>query len=337
MKKLIQVGPWLILIALLLTPLVGVVPAFVGVALASFVPTGTQGSTNVGLNKEIWIEDLLEGFYADDMFITECRDLSPFVDNDVINLAEAGVDPTVLINNSTYPIAVNDRTDTALTITIDTFDTENTKVVKAEAIELAYNKLESVVRGHKNALRMKIMEKAAHAIAPATTGTFTPIILATGADNGAGLKALKFIDLLSLQKAFDEAEMPGEGRILILSVQHHNDLQKENLAMYNQIALTGEIYGFKLYRLSSNRLPKYNKTTGAKMAFGAAAAPSTDTTASVAFHKDEVARAMGTSSMFHSKAEDDPIYRRDVIGFQQRAIVIPIRNKGIAAIYSPAA
>lgn len=305
------------------------------VTAGSMVVSG--GTVNAGLNKEIWLAEILEGFYADDMFLSECRDLSPFVDNDILNLAEAGVDPDVLINNSTYPIAINDRTDVPLTLEIDTFDTENTKVVKAEAAELAYDKLASITAGHKNALRMKIMEKGIHAIAPAADGTFTPLLTATGADNGGGLKRLTWSDVRRLQKAFNNAEIPAEGRIIILSQQHLEDLEVEDLDRFNKVMDKGVICGFKMYALADQRLPRYNKTTGAKVAFGAAAAPTTDTTASVAFHKNEVGRAMGTASMFHSKAENDPIYRRDVIGFQQRAMVLPIRNKGIAAIYSPAA
>lgn len=295
------------------------------------------GTVNAGLNKEIWLEEILEGFYADDMFLYECRDLSPFVDNDILNLAEAGVDPDVLINNTTYPIPVAERNDAPLALEIDTFDTENTMVKNADKAELKYDKLASITRGHKNSLRMKIMEKAIHAIAPSANGTFTPLLQATGTDNGNGLKRLKWADVRNLQKQFNNAEMPAEGRIIILSQQHLEDLELEDLDRFNKVMDKGVICGFKMYALADKRLPRYNRTTGAKVAFTAAAAPATDTTASVAFHKDEVGRAMGTTQMFHSKAPDDPIYRRDVIGFQQRAMVIPIRNKGIAAIYSPAA
>lgn len=319
----------------ILTPVFGAVASGVVVTGASLFVGG--GTTNSGLNKEIWIAEILEGFYADDMFLSECRDLSAFVDNDILNLAEAGVDPDVLINNTTYPIQVSDRSDSALALEIDTFDTENTKIVKAEAVELSYDKLKSVTSGHKNALRMKIMEKAVHAIAPSADGTFTPVLKASGTDNGDGLKRLKWSDVRSLQKRFNNAELPPEGRIIILSQQHLEDLEVEDLDRFNKVMDKGIICGFKMYALADSRLPRYNKTTDAKVAFGAVAAPSTDTVASIAFHKSEVGRAMGTADVFHSPAEKDPIYRRDVIGFQQRAMVLPIRNKGIAAIFSPAA
>lgn len=334
MKKVLALSS-LFVVAAVLTPVFGAVASLATVGVMSMLPA--TGALNSGLNKEVWLAELMEGFYADDSFLSELRDLSAFVENDIINLAEAGVDPDVIINNTTYPIDIADRNDAPIAIEIDRFDTENTQILKADQVELSYDKLSSVMTGHRNALRMKIMEKGVHAIAPASNGTYTPLLTATGADNGSGLKRLTWSDVRKLQTKFDQAEIPAEGRIIIFSSQHLEDLEVEDLDRFNKMMDKGVVCGFKIYTVANKRLPKYNKSTGAKVAFGAAAAPLTDSTATIAFHKAEVARAMGSEDMFHSKAESDPIYRRDVIGFAKRAIVIPIRNKGIAAIYSPAA
>ena len=56
------------------------------------------------LNKQIWVNHLSGNFYPDSSFLKHVRDFSTLVDNDVINMAEAGVDPNVYINNTTYPI-----------------------------------------------------------------------------------------------------------------------------------------------------------------------------------------------------------------------------------------
>lgn len=310
-----------------------------GLSLVSTLIPGTSGAAYEGLSKEIWLNELLKGFYADDMWLSECRDLSAFVDNDKINLAEAGIDPEVLINNTTYPIDIEDRDDIDLAITIDRYDTVNTRILYADKVEQAYDKLSSVVEGHKNSLRMTIMHKAAHAIAPSADSTFTPLLTTTGADrgDGSGLKRMTYADILRLKRRFDNARIPAAGRILVLSSTHQEDLELEDSTRYNQVMTVGTLAGFKLYFQAEQDLPVYNKTTGAKAAFGALAAPSTDTVASFAFSKNEVARAMGSSQMFYSKAEDSPTTREDVIGFAQRAIVTSMRNKGIAAIYSPAA
>jgi hypothetical protein len=335
MKKIFSILA-VCMFAAIIAPVFGAFAIPVSLGASLLLPSPETGYAGAGLNREIWLAELMEGFYADDMFLSECRDLSPFVENDVINLAEAGVNPDVLINNTTYPIDVAEREDGAIALTIDRFDTENQAVKNADLVELAYDKLTSIVYGHKNALRMAIMEKAAHAIAPATNTAFTPKLTTTGADDGTGNKRLTYGDVLRFSQAFDDAEIPAEGRILVLTSQHRTDLMNEDRTLYNQMMKDSMLYDFKIYKLAAKRLPRYNKTTGAKVAFGAAAAPSTDVRASIAFHKDEVGRAMGTEQMFHSKAENDPILRRDVIGFAKRAMVIPIRNKGVGAIYSVA-
>lgn len=180
---------------------------------------------------------------------------------------------------------------------------------------------------------MKIMEKGVHAIAPAADGTYTPIIQATGADNGNGLKRLTFSDMRRFKKAWLNAEMPMDA-IIVLSQQHQEDLELEDLDLFNRMMDKGVVFGFRVFNLADKRLPRYNKTSGAKIAF--AAAPSAvDSTASIVFSGNEVGRAMGTTEMYHSKAENDPIYRRDVIGFSQRAMILPIRGKGQGGIYSP--
>jgi hypothetical protein len=75
-----------------------------GISIAvAFIPRGElSGSLLAGLNKEIWLAEIMEKFYPDWSFLSVVRDLSMFVENNTINLAEAGVDPNVLINNTTY-------------------------------------------------------------------------------------------------------------------------------------------------------------------------------------------------------------------------------------------
>lgn len=302
-------------------------------AASTLLPASDSSILNAGLNKEIWLPDLMEGFYADDMFISEMRDLSAFVDNDVLNLAEAGVNPDVLINNTTYPIAIAQRVDNAIQIPLDTFDTENTLVRNIEIAELSYDKRASIIYGHKQALRMTFMQKAADAVAPAADSLFTPLMKTSGGNNGEGRKRLTYSDILRLKKRFDNAEIPAQGRILVLSAQHQEDLEIEDSNRYNLIMDKGVLRGFKLYFLADGRLPRYHVTTGAKIVYGAASLP-TDTVASIAFHKDEMMRAKGTEEMFLE--EKSPTERGDILGFQMRGISLPIRNKGVAAIYSEA-
>ena len=55
----------------------------------------------MGLNKQVWTTQLMGNFYPESSFLRYVKDFSTLVDNDIINMAEAGVDPDVLVNNTT--------------------------------------------------------------------------------------------------------------------------------------------------------------------------------------------------------------------------------------------
>ena len=104
------------------------------------------------LRKEVWVNQLMKHFYPDSSFLQYAKKFSALVENDAINLAESGVDPNVLINDTTYPIVVRQRIDTPLRIELDLVETENDLVRYPEAIGYSYDKLETVIMGHRNTL-----------------------------------------------------------------------------------------------------------------------------------------------------------------------------------------
>ena len=104
----------------------------------------------MALNKEVWINQIMEGFYPDDSFLQKAKDFSEFVENDRLHIASAGIDPKVLINNPTYPINTVEREDEDNEIVLDKFETENTIVRRPDAIEYSYDKLESVISQHRS-------------------------------------------------------------------------------------------------------------------------------------------------------------------------------------------
>ncbi len=110
-------------------------------------------ATTATLQKEIWVSQLMQNFYPDSSFLGYAKDFSALVDFNAINIAETGVDPEVLINNTTYPIKVTQRIDKPIRIELDLFETENTLVRHPEIIEYSYDQLESVLMGHRNRLR----------------------------------------------------------------------------------------------------------------------------------------------------------------------------------------
>ena len=284
------------------------------------------------LNKEIWISQLMEKFYPDTAFLNHVRNMSELVEYDKINLAEAGMDPKVLINNTTYPVPVVKREDKPIAIELDLFETENTIVRRPETIEYSYNQLESVIMGHRNSLRVRTGEKAAHAIAPQKDDTYTPVIETTGNDDGSGKKQISTSDILRLKRRFDEAEVPLEMRYLVLNPRHVEQLLVENVKLYKDISnhADGSIFRFAGFNiLEFTRLPKYDLNTGEKVAFGAESTES-HTDCSIAFYGPEVMRADGSVFMYAN--ENDPEQRGTIVGFDKRFICMPIRNKKMGAI-----
>lgn len=291
------------------------------------------------LRKEVWVRQLMEKFYPESTFLNYARDFSKLVDNDAINLAEAGVDPKVLINNTTYPINVVKREDKPIRIELDLFETENTLVRRPETIEYAYDQLESVLMGHRNVLRATTGAKAAHAYAPNEDTEFTPVIQTTGEITEPRIGTRKRIvveDILALKERFDNADIPLEGRYLVLHPSHLTDLILFDVKAFKSITditngQPARFAGFGMLQFS--KMPYYDAALK-KKAFGSVVADG-DGFCSFAFQRGEVMKADGSVHMYATT--NDPKERGAIVGFDKRFVALPIRNVGLGAIVSASA
>jgi hypothetical protein len=286
----------------------------------------------MALNKQVWTDQIMKNYYPENTFLKYARDFTGLVENDIINMADCGFDPTVLINNTTYPITIVEREDIPKAFEIDLFETENTLVRNPEAVEMSYDKMESVIYGHRMALQASTGAKAAHAFAPTGETAFTPVIATTGEDNGEGFKRVRVEDFLKLKRRFDMLNIPSDKRFLVLEPRHLEDLILFDLKSFKDITdfVNGapkRFAGFNILEFNNN--PTYNSDTLVKKAFGAVVAP-TDSFCTFAFSSDEVMKADGSVQMYERL--NDPELRGTVVGFDKRFIALPIRNKGIGAI-----
>ena len=315
--------------------------AFAGVSIGmvalSFVPM-PQGVASAVVLTQMWEAELLRAFRANRGWSSRIPRKDAYVGNNAINLQEIGADPTVLINNTTYPIAVAQRTDDTVVLALNKYDTTNTSIRRDELYALPYDKEGSVITQHKEVLLERTGEHGLHILCPAGNTANTPVIATTGADNGNGRRRLKSADLIALKTRLDNLKVPKEGRILVLCSDHVADLLLEDQSFqlrYNGSTERGTIitmlYGFEIYEDVYN--PVFNAST-AKVAFGAAAAPSTDRNASVCFYAPRAFQASGTTEMFYRDKSTDPENRQTVVGFQQYHIIAPMKNIGFGAIAS---
>lgn len=281
----------------------------------SLIPLNLSGCLAEGLNREIWIPEIIEKFYPSDSFLAHSKSLDAWVDNDKLHLQEAGVDPEVYIDNELYPIPIVTRTDIPHEIVLKRFDTENTVHINAIEIEESAEKRQSVIEGHRNSLRQKFARLAAFNWAPAANGDFTPVKAANGNSNARGYKAMTYEMVMDMELAFDEM-----------------DLRMQDLNMYKAFYNENKLFSFTVVR--SSLTPKYNGTTGQKAPWNAAVA-ATDAPSSLFYYKEAVARARGTVDMYYRL--NDPEYRGDVVGFNMRGVATPVTGKYLGAVYSPKA
>lgn len=316
---------------------VAMVGCILGSVALSFIPL-PQGVASALVLKQMWEAELIRAFRANRSWNGRIPRKDAYVGNNAINLQEIGADPTVLINNTTYPIAVAQRTDDTNILALNKYDTTNTAILADELYAVPYDKEGSVIAQHKEVLLERTGEHGLHILCPAGNTANTPVIATTGVDNGNSRRRLKSADLIALKQRLDNLKVPSAGRVLVLCSDHVADLLLEDQSFqlrYNgsteKGTIIGMFYGFEIFEDVYN--PIFNGST-AKVAFGAAAAPSTDRNASVCFYAPRSFQASGTTEMFYRERSLDPENRRTVVGFQQYHIIAPMKNIGFGAITS---
>lgn len=286
----------------------------------------------MAVEREIWTGLIIEKPYLDGSFILASKDMSEFTDGKTINLADAGIEPDVLVGNNSYPISIAKREDAAVEIALQVFDTKNTMHSSLEKAEESENKSESIVRGHKSALARQSYKTAAYNWTADKNTDTTPVLTTTGEEVTEGevtRKRMCYADILAMEAKFRGMELQGYDLNVCLSNEHLADLQLEDADRYSQVFKAGNIGIFKYF--TSSLTPTFSATTGEKETFGA-----TKTADSMAcsffWATDYVMRCEGEVEAFIS--ENDPQYRADIIGYHKRFAAMPFGKFGIGAIYS---
>ena len=301
----------------------------------SFMP---GGALMEGVFTEVWTGELVKKLNAglNATFLNGIPDYSANVDNEVIHLVDVGGDPDVLVNNTTYPIPVQDLEDGDIVLGLDKFQTKATRVTDDQLYAISYDKFASVVDRHRDAIVTVKYKKFAHALAPYSHTEKTPVIQTSGeTDAASGRKKLVIKDIIALKRAFDNMEVPEDGRRLVICPDHVNDLLELDQSFrdkyYNYT--TGKLlnmYGFEIYTFVN--APYFNKN-GVKLAYNATPT-STDHKGSFAFYRPRMFRAQGTTKMYYSEAATNPTTQENLVNFRNYDIVLPKKMECIGAIYS---
>ncbi|OBX20974.1 MULTISPECIES: hypothetical protein [Bizionia] len=252
-----------------------------------------------------------------------------------IYVAATDFDVDVLINNSTYPIEVQEYEDGTIEITLDKFQTKATSLADDDTLGASYDKIDTVTKSHTSAILDNKFNKSLHAIAPSANTADTPVIQATGGpealEDAAGRKLLTYEDLIEAKR-----KCGWKGARLVLTNDHWNDLALDRKRFGDQLVnyKSGNpapvIAGFELHKFDDGIHPLYT-AAGVKKAFGAIKEAG-DTESSVIFAKSAIAKKTGATKQYFSKAENNPLTQSNLLNYRHYFIATPYQAKKIGAI-----
>jgi hypothetical protein len=314
-------------------------PAVAGVGFVGSM-LAQSGGLQMAIQKEIWMNSIVEGLFANNSFLSKAFNADEFVTNKTVHIPNAGIASAVTKNRSVFPAAVTSRTDVDLTFSLDEYTTDPIKISNAESVELSYSKRESVLKMDKAALIESVSNDFIYKWSPASTS----VIRTTGAAVLSHLPsatlnrtALTKADVKAAMDKFNFQDIPQEGRYLLIDAVMYGQLldsmtTQEAMAFHAQVdvanGVLGKLYSFNI--MMRSKAARY--TTGLVAKDWTTAGAATDHGAALAFHENSICRALGTTEVFDSVS--NPLYYGDIYSFLVRAGGRPMRNDvaGLLAI-----
>lgn len=300
----------------------------------------------MAIQKEIWVNTIIEGLFADNSFMSKAVNDNMFVNGKKVHIPNAGAPSNVEIDRQTVPASVKKRTDVDVEYTLNELTTDPIYIPHAETVELSYDKRNSVISQD----RAQIIEDASvqmlynwspdskHFVR--TSGTKT--VTAYTKDATGNRKALVKDDVLNLMTKFNADNIPQEDRYLLLDAYMYaqllNDLtegdQRAFFASANaQKGILGQLFSFNVMQRS--QVLRY--ATGGTLTKWNVSGAATDNAAGLAWHMNSLSRALGEVKMFDDM--DNPLYYGDIYSFLVRVGGTIRRNdkKGVYALVQDAA
>ena len=346
MKKILSFGVALVangVVGGVLFALMGANPMIGAAALnviAAISPLFGIEGLRAGLYQELWTGETIKAFRNSAESLGWLQKIRAYdaqvAQNNTINFVDLGGDPTVLVNNNSYPLGIESLSDANKPIGLDKYQTKATRVSEDEARGLSYDKKSTVIERHREIIDQTKFARALHALAPSEDSAKTPVLVTTGTTDGTR-KRLKVADVIALKAKFDALRVPVEGRILVLCPDHVNDLLLEDTSFaqrYNntESGKIANMYGFEIYEYVD--APAFTVSSKKKLAYGAELA-ATDRSASVAFYAPRMMKATGETKAYI----DEPDTQNQEWRYNVRHyfVCLPLKNEAVAAIVSDTA
>jgi hypothetical protein len=292
---------------------------------------------------EAYIADIKESLFDENLHAKMGINHSAFANNLTINVPQAGANPTVEVNRSSFPATIQERTDTNLAYSMDEFTTDPFKIPNKDIAELNYDKRQSLLRQHIDTINDRIGDQAGYNYATdttarqvVTTGAASSTALAPGA-TGTRL-ALTKEDIRKAAAIMDNDRVPKAGRKLVLDSDMYYQLFDDD-TMINRDTIgsaklpegvINRLFGFDI--ITRSKIVTY--ATGAtKKAVGASTA-TTDKLGAVAFHQNSVSWAQTSINVMVRDEAQNPEYYATIMSALVRygSAICRTDEKGIVSL-----
>jgi hypothetical protein len=305
----------------------------------------------MALIKEIWVSDVQEALNRNADFLPYSVDHSAYIAFGTVHVPQSGSNPTVVKNPATFPLSINERTDTDRTYSLNQFALEPVLITNLDELQISYDKRQSVLGQQITTLTQRIGDEVAiswsatgAANIVSTTGSAVATSLAPGATGTR--KAVTLADIASLASKLDKDNVPRQNRKLLMSTDmfwelfaisdviraSYNGFQSQPNVLANGIVAM--LYGFEI--MMRPVVSVYANTVTTPKAFGAATA-TTDNLACIAFHSTTVARALGSMTPLYdsgSNGNGKPEYLGSIFNMEVMlgSAILRADMKGVAAL-----
>ena len=292
----------------------------------------------MAIQAEIWVQDFIENLFPNNQFsaFAVSHD-AHVVEGSIVHVPGVGTAPAVEKNRASFPAMVSARADTDITYTLAEYTTAPVHLRHAEKYELSYDKRMSIVGEHIAVLRQAIHDDLLHAWVGTATGLGAlpaANIVQTSGNLANGKRLPVIADLIKIKREMDRANVPDEGRYLLMSPDLYNDLfsipeilQHEG-GRFRSLpdGVVASLLGFHVLKRSYT--PVYDGALAVKAKTATPAA--TDRQSAIAFSRYAVARALGEVNFF--ERSDDPTYYGDIYSAAVRAGGGRLRQPGVMVL-----
>ena len=281
----------------------------------------------MGISKEIWSRDIADKLFPNNSFTAAAINDAAFVDNYKVHLPQAGTNPTVERNRTVLPATISQRTDTTVEYELSEFTSDPTLITDLDAIEVSYDKRQSVLRAHIEQLNKEMTDWISYWWGPTQAAN---IVRTSGASRAAFVsgatgnrKKVALADILNAKRKLDNMDVPMDGRVLVVPGEMYNDLLEISNVLSAEFNQTGRlpdgvvnrIFGFDIF-IRSSLVSYTNAGTPARRLPGAVALTSANASI-LAYHRDFVRRALGGVKVYAD--EDKPAYYGSIFSAMARA------------------